>query len=200
VPRAACSTRTVGVIVSRAAGIRVAAAILSCAAVAKAHDVHEPEFPLSFDCDAPPGQFHKWDVELKSEGFSVTGTIEFLEPRHHVRWSPSASVFLMEDTDAERTGLQLYMERANSTLLHVAVVDPKKVRGREPFASYDWRQNPISAAFTLNLTKTGEVSVSVSGRSARPRIIDFTPTRLVILCATAQVKFKEVNLRSFGDT
>jgi hypothetical protein len=195
--RAARSTRTLGVTMSRAAGFCASVPMLCCAVVAAA-DV--PEFPLSFDCDAPRGHYSKSTFELDSQSMSLNGTIEILEPRHHIRWQPQASVFLMGDMNEERSGLKLYMVRADSTLLHVAVIDMKKPGRSEKFASYPWDQTPLTTPFTLNLTSAGEVTVSVGGRSAMPRSIDFTPKTVVLSCSNAQVKFKDVRLTSSGDT
>ncbi len=182
---------------SRAAGIFAFASMLCPAVVATAD---APEFPLSFNCDAPRGHYSKSTIELESQSISLSGAIEVLEPRHHIRWQPQASVFLMGDTNAERSGLKLYMVRADSTLLHVAVIDMKKPGRSEKFASYPLDQTPLTAPFTLNLTRAGEVTVSVGGRPAKSRFIDFTPKTVVLSCSNAHVEFKDVYLTSSGDT
>jgi hypothetical protein len=183
---------------SRAAAVTVAAVMLSCAVVAHAHIL---EFPFSSDCDAASGRYEEWHhSELGTQGISVTGKIEFIEPRHHIKRIPFAGVLFIGETSEIATGLRIYMNRADSTVLHVAVLDESKPGGIDKFASYSWKKTPIVIGFSLKLTSSGELTVSVDGRSAKPRVIDFAPKTLFIGCSNAKVRFTDVNLTSTGDT
>jgi hypothetical protein len=196
--RAARSTWTLGVTVSRAAAVTVAAVTLSCAVVAHAHIL---EFPFSSDCDAASGRYEEWHhSELGTPGILVTGKIEFIEPRHHIKRFPFAGVVFIGETNQIATGLEMYMHRADSTVLHVAVLDESKPGGIDKFASYSWKKTPIVADFTLKLTSSGELTVSVDGRFAKPRVIDFAPKSLFLGCSNAKVRFTDVKLKSTGDT
>lgn len=139
------------------------------------------------DCDVPEGHVTEWKGTFV--GFrSISGSIELLEPRTHERWLPSASVLLLRGK--YQMGLQLVFERKSPESLQVSVVRLESLGGRAVLTTIPWKANPV--AFSMSLTSSGDVDLTVANRTVSLGVKNFSPERVSVSCSTADFKFRDI--------
>ena len=153
--------------------------------------------PMAFDCDAEPGSASTWTTGIKSLDLRVQGTIEFVHLHYQFKWAPVASVLLISTSDAQ-TGFQFFLQRHKSIdLLQVGIVNPDDPTAQTVILTYPWKGKPLP--FTLAMSRSGDVNVTVGDESATLEINNFEQDRLSLACSAADVLFSDIVITPNSD-
>src|SRR5688572_29507706 len=153
--------------------------------------------PMAFDCDAEPGSASTWTTGISSADLRVRGTIEFNQLRRQLKWAPVASVVFIDRSDAQ-SGFQIFTRRFESKdMLEVAMASPEPPTAQIVILAYPWKGKPLP--FTLAISESGEVNVTVGDKSASLKVNRLEQDRLSLLCSAANVVFSDIVITSSSD-
>ena len=155
--------------------------------------------PMAFDCDAETGSVSTWTTGIKSPALRVQGTIEFDHLHYQFKSAPVTSVLLSSGSNAQ-TGFQFLLRRHKSLdLLQVGIVDPDDPTAQTVILTYPWKGKPLP--FTLAISRSGDVNVTVGDESASLKVNSLKPNQLSLSCSAANVEFSNIVIsRNSNDT
>ncbi len=146
--------------------------------------------PMAFDCDAETGSASTWTTGINSPDLRVRGTIEFNHLHYQFKWAPVTSVLLSSGSNTQ-TGFQFLLRRHKPLdLLQVSIVNPDDPTAQTVILTYPWKGKPLP--FTLALSRSGDVNVTVGDESVSLKVNSLRPDRLSLSCSAADVVFSNI--------
>jgi hypothetical protein len=161
---------------------------LLAACVSSVSRAAPPEY--YFDCDVPPGKFSEWNRTISASGARVSGVVELIEPRRDARWMPVANLLIGGKDKTSIAGIKAYVDWQLPDVLHFILIGPGSPTSGPALLSVPWRGQHTS--FTLALSESGELKVSVGNVSRSLQLTDFDARRVRVVCSTAQFKFSGI--------
>jgi hypothetical protein len=148
----------------------------------------------SFDCNAGPGKYSELNAATSGTNPRVTGFMQLLTLRTVSAWPPDAGVVFAGTNPLPRVGLETFVLPDKPTMLQIAVRGAGSAADHSVFASVPISDSPIR--FTLQLSDTGQLSLSVGDASTSLSLGSLEITRMNLYCSSVQVHFSDVQLGS----
>ena len=148
----------------------------------------------SFDCNAGPGKYSESNAATSGMSFWVTGSMQVLNLRTASAWAPDAGVVFAGASHWPRVGLETFVLADKPATLQIAVRGAGGGSDHKVFASVPISDSPVR--FTLRLSGSGELSLSVGDAATSLSVGSIEITRMNLYCSSVQVHFSDVQMGS----
>ena len=148
----------------------------------------------SFDCNPGPGKYSEVNAATSGANAWVTGFMQVLTLRTASAWPPDAGVVFAGNSKLPRVGLETFVLPDNPATLQIAVRGAGGGSDHKVFASVPISDSPIR--FTLRLSGSGELSLSVGDAATSLSVGSIEITRMNLYCSSVQVHFTDVQMGS----
>jgi len=148
----------------------------------------------SFDCNAGPGKYTELNAATSGPNAWVTGFMQVLTLRTASAWPPDAGVVFAGTNQLPRVGLESFVLPDKPATLQIAVRGAGSAADHRVFASVPISDSPIR--FTLRLSGTGQLSLSVGDAATSLSVGSIDITRMNLYCSSVQVYFSDVQVGS----
>ena len=146
--------------------------------------------PYSFDCDTEAGKYSELNDATSGTNPWITGFMQVVTSRPGSAWPPDAGVVFAGTSKLPRVGLEAFVLPDNPAILQIAVRGIGGAGDHTVFASM-----PMSDArirFTLRLSDSGQLSLSVGDATTTSSIGSVEITRVNLYCSSSHVHFSDV--------
>jgi hypothetical protein len=148
----------------------------------------------SFDCNPGPGKYSELNAATSGMSFWVTGSMQVLNLRTASAWAPDAGVVFAGASHWPRVGLETFVLADKPATLQIAVRGAGGGSDHKVFASVPISDSPVR--FTLRLSGSGELSLSVGDAATSLSVGSIEITRMNLYCSSVQVHFSDVQMGS----
>ena len=146
--------------------------------------------PYSFDCDTEAGKYSEFNSPISGTNLWVTGFMQVVTPRPSSAWPPDAGAVFAGRSKLPRVGLEAFILSDNPGILQLAVRGAGGGADHTVFVSTPLSDTRIR--FTLRLSDSGQLSLSVGNTTKTVAIGSVEITRINFYCSSAHVYFSDV--------